>query len=122
MRQEEHEEQVKVIEWWKSECSSFGIPEPLLFAIPNGGLRNLIVAKRMKAEGVRPGVPDLLLSVPRGHSHALYIEMKKLKGGRVSPDQKEFHKLLAFYGYAVFVAKGFEEAKDIITRYINAEF
>lgn len=29
-----------------------------LFAVPNGGHRNKVAASKLKAEGVKPGVPD----------------------------------------------------------------
>ncbi len=37
----------------------------LLHHIPNGGLRNKTTAKRLKAEGVKPGVPDIFTSIKR---------------------------------------------------------
>lgn len=45
--------------------------------IPNGGKRDKVTAKkRLKAEGVKPGVPDVFLPVARKGFHGLYIEMK----------------------------------------------
>ena len=59
MKSLEHSEQVTLIKWWALACKQFGIPEQLLFAIPNGGKRDVISAKLLKDEGVRAGVPDL---------------------------------------------------------------
>ena len=45
MRQEEHNEQVNLMKWWSLAHFKFKIPERCLFAIPNGGQRNVITAK-----------------------------------------------------------------------------
>lgn len=115
----EHSEQVTLMQWWAIAHHSFGVPEPLLFAIPNGGLRNVITAKNMKAEGVRPGVPDLFLAVSRGGSHGLFIEMKRTKGGRVSDSQESMLGLLSERGYQAIVCKGWVAAKDAIEAYLR---
>ena len=57
----------------------------LRFAIPNGGLRNGRVASKMKAEGLKPGMPDLGFAVEGGRG--LWLEMKK-PGGSLSLEQK----------------------------------
>lgn len=53
------------------------IPEvDMLFHVPNGGSRDRREAARLKAQGVRAGVPDLCLPVPSGAYHGLFIELK----------------------------------------------
>ena len=53
----EHDEQVLIFKW--ARLSEGRWPElALLFAIPNGGHRHKAVAAKLKAEGVRAGVPD----------------------------------------------------------------
>ena len=89
MNQLEHTEQVNLMKWWALACRAYQLDERMLFAIPNGGQRNIIVAAKMKQEGVRSGIPDLFLAVPKKDYHGLFIEMKKVKGGRVSENQKE---------------------------------
>lgn len=56
---------------------------------PNGGRRNKAEAAKLKAMGVRKGIPDLFLPIPRQGYHGLYIETKKIKNGKVSPDQQK---------------------------------
>lgn len=118
MNQLEHTEQVTLMQWWSLAHQQFGIPEQLLFAIPNGGHRNIIVASKLKSEGVRPGVPDLFLAVSRHGIHGLFIEMKKPKGGRVSQKQFETMELLAEQGYKWAVCHGWIEAKRTIESYL----
>jgi hypothetical protein len=115
----EHTEQVNLIKWWSLVHKQFGISEHLLFAIPNGGQRNIIVASKLKAEGVRSGVPDLFLAVPKKDYHGLFIEMKKPKGGRVSGSQKEMIDELNQLNYLSVVCKGWNEAKAAIEQYLK---
>lgn len=119
MKSIEHTEQVLLMQWWALAHQQFGIPEQLLFAIPNGGERNIIVAARMKKEGVRAGVPDLFLAVPSGECHGLFIEMKKPKGGRVSDAQKGCIGLLNETGYKAVVCNGCDAAIKEIMGYLR---
>lgn len=121
MKQLEHTEQVTLMKWWQLVHKQFGVSEQLLFAIPNGGQRNVIVASRLKAEGVRAGVPDLFLAVARGDAHGLFIEMKKPKGGRVSGKQYEVMSTLSDQGYQTTVCHGWLDAKATIETYLNIE-
>ena len=54
----------------------------MMYHIPNGGSRGKVEAIRFKAEGVKAGVPDICLPVPRGTWHGLYIELKRREGGQ----------------------------------------
>lgn len=91
----------------------------LLHHIPNGGSRNAIEAARLKAQGVKPGVPDIFLPCAKKGFYGLYIELKRQKGGRVSEEQKSMIDALRDEGYKVAVCKGWEEAKNVITEYMN---
>ena len=93
----------------------------MLYAVPNGGNRNIVTARKLKAEGVKPGVPDVCLPVPRGDYHGLYVEMKRQKGGVVSPEQKAWLQALKGQGYRAEVCKGAAEAWDVIREYIQAQ-
>lgn len=119
MKSIEHDEQKRLIEWWAEFSALHGIPVIALFAIPNGGERNVIVATRMKAEGVRRGVPDLFLALPKGCYHGLFIELKKPCGGKVSEHQKEYIRYLNSQNYLAIVCHGFDEAKRIICSYLS---
>lgn len=121
MKQLEHKEQATLIEWWRYAHLQFGLYESLLFAIPNGGARNAITGSMLKAEGVRAGVPDLCLAVARQGFHALFIEMKKTKGGVVSASQEAMCAELRRQGYAVEICHGWQAAMTIITRYLTGE-
>lgn len=112
----EHEEQVAFFKW-----AAYFLPDdlyPLLFAIPNGGHRNKAVAGKLKAEGVKPGVPDIFFAWPRLGKAGLWIEMKRQKKGTTSPDQKRMIAALRGAGYKVEVCKGFEAAREVLQDYM----
>lgn len=93
----------------------------LLFHIPNGGSRGKAEAGRFKAEGVRSGVPDLFLPVPRGKFHGLFIEMKRRRGGRLSVVQKMWINSLIAQGYQAVVCYGWEHAAAQIEVYMGSK-
>ena len=69
--------------------------------------------------GTRRGYPDLVIEVARQGYHGLRIELKKKKGGRVEPEQREWIERLTKQGYKAVIARGFDEAKQIITDYMS---
>lgn len=89
----------------------------LMFHIPNGGFRNIVTAVRLKAEGVRAGVADILLPVARGGYHGLFIEMKAAKG-HISAAQCDFINAMRKQGYAAEVCYGWELAVKYIEAYM----
>lgn len=96
----EHEEQREYVRWFRKSY-----PDVRIMAIPNGGARSQATAGRLKAEGVSPGVPDLFIP-----AWGLWVEMKRTKGGRVSPEQKDWHQYLASCGYRVIIGHGQTDA------------
>ncbi len=111
-------EQQCLFRWARMECGAY--PElDLLYHVPNGGSRNKIEAARLKGEGVKPGVPDLCLPVARGEYHGLYIELKRIRGGRISEDQKDWLESLRKQGYCAVICKGWEAAAETILRYLK---
>ena len=113
----EHQEQAMLIAWARTTESHW--PElALLHAIPNGGWRHKATAGRLKAEGLKAGVPDLCLPVARHPFHGLYLEMKSKKG-RVRQSQKWWLDQLNAQGYRAVVCRGFAQAVDVITEYLG---
>jgi len=86
----------------------------LIFAIPNGEKRAITVAKRLKAEGVVRGIPDLF--IPQWN---LWVEMKRVSGGRLSPEQKAMIGYLEGVGHKVIVGKGAADASKQILEFRN---
>lgn len=114
----EHKEQATLIRWWSLQHKFYGLPEWVLAAIPNGGHRHMITAVRLKAEGVRPGIPDLILLAPRHGFHCALIEMKSEKGVE-SEDQKKIRNHLYKEGFCSVVCYGSKEAIRFVQYYLG---
>lgn len=100
----EDHEQMLLVQWFRRTYAGVRI-----FAIPNGGHRHPAVAAKLKATGTSSGVPDLFIPALR-----LWVEMKKHKGGSLSPEQKDWIAYLEGCGYRCIVGKGAEDAKKQI--------
>ncbi len=116
----ESEEQQALFEW--ARMNENAIPElRLIFAIPNGGKRPFTTAARLKKEGVKPGIPDICLPVSRACFYGLYIEMKVGKN-MLTKEQKWWRNELTAQQYYVAVCCGWEEAKNMILRYLQSKY
>ncbi len=113
----EHAEQAAFVAWFR-----FQFPGTLIHSVPNGaalaGSPRLRAAQmtRLKDEGLEPGIPDL--HIP---ALGLWIEMKRQRGGRLSPEQRRAITILENIGDTVIVAKGFEDAKAAVLAHMGAE-
>lgn len=89
-----------------------------LYHIPNGGKRNAREAARFKRMGVRAGVHDYHLPVPRGIYHGLWVE---LKAGRGKPTaaQIEWARKMSEAGHAVAIETGWENAIKTMLAYLS---
>lgn len=89
---DEHAEQVAFVLWLRAKAIRHN-------ATPNGGHRAAKTAKRLKAEGVVSGFPDLTIWPEHGTGRPiLYIEMKRGRGGRPTPEQLEWLSYLDGFG------------------------
>ena len=116
----EREEQVRLAKY----LDSLGL---LWCHVPNEGHGGYgkgaqIKGARLRAEGLKSGVPDVLIfnqcSVVSDkeelHRAGCAIELKRQKGGRVSDSQKEWLAGLRRAGWVAEVCNGFEEAQKLI--------
>lgn len=108
----EHIEQVTLVQWFERTY-----PGVLIFAIPNGGLRHPATAKKLQLEGVKAGIPDLFIP-----EWKLWAEMKRSKGSKVSPEQRDIMIHLSGIGYDCIVGHGFEDAKAKILNFVEKKY
>ena len=101
--------QIALVLWCRTRPLFKGV-----FSIPNGGSRNKLEAYRLKREGVRAGIPDLLFPLPQGRT--LWLELKTKKG-RLSPVQKDVMAELEKDGHAVLVGYGYDDAIGKLTTF-----
>lgn len=120
----EHELQVSVVEWWDSWAPANGYDPMLLFAIPNGGARHPAVGAQLKAEGVRAGVPDMMLAMVQVHGPTirpgLFIE-HKMPGNGMNQPQVSAADRLAKQGYRVVVSYSLTQTQQAIFDYLRVE-
>lgn len=117
MKRTEHQEQCTVFQWARLMAGKH--PElDMLFAIPNGGARHVVVGRKLKAEGVRAGVPDICLPVPRDPYNGLFIELKT-ESGRATSLQTEWLDKLRQNGFCATVCRGADDAIGMIRAYLG---
>lgn len=98
------------------------VPELQWFhAVHNQGHGDKIRGGMAKAEGVKRGVLDTFLPVRRGQFSGLYIEMKPLKSGALTEEQKEFKDFVLTQGFGAIMCRGWRAAADILTQYLTGE-
>ena len=137
MKDEEYYEQVCVADYLRKKY-----PKVLFTASASGvfgcGMPNyakMLLAKKLVASGYRKGCCDLLILEPKTeiinssgllpcmrkviNCAGLLIEMKKKKGGTVSPEQKEFLRIAEEKGYKAIVCEGADKAILEIDIYLN---
>jgi hypothetical protein len=116
----------KALFGWASRATHGGIKVgDYLHASANGGLRNKNVATDLKDQGVKAGVSDIFLPVPRSTMHGLWIELKRPKSphwpaGRMKPEQIEWLDRMGEQGYAAVVCYGWESAMETIISYLES--
>lgn len=111
----EHEIQVQLMQWCHRHADE---RLHLIFAIPNGGHRHKSTAMKLKMEGVKPGIPDLMLPVPTETAAGLFLEMKA-PNGRVSDKQRVWLDTLRSVGYHTDVAWSLQSATTILEQYLH---
>lgn len=117
----EHDQQRAVIAWADDMAAAGIVPDlSRLFAIPNGGQRSKAAAGKLKAEGLRAGVPDLCLPISRGGYLSLWIEMKA--GDNVcSDEQEDWQTWLVRRGHFVVTCWSADQAIDTLTEYLDGK-
>ena len=133
MQYKESLSQIALLKWFKLQYPQY---EDLLVGYPSGTYLGLQAAVRMKAMGLRAGMPDLQLLVPKmvrrtmkPHPEAeplesinfipgLFVEMKS-ETGKLSAIQRSFHEKLRVHNYTIVTCYSCEEAQEEIRSYLK---
>ncbi|MGI4841053.1 MAG: VRR-NUC domain-containing protein [Janthinobacterium lividum] len=93
----------------------------LIYHVPNGGHRHVVVARELKKQGVRAGIPDLVLPMARGGYFGLYIEFKATppNDAPVSAEQQARISALNAQGYLAIVCRGHFDAMEALRTYMR---
>lgn len=121
IKRSESAEQKTLIAWANLQSKKH-VELKMLFHIPNEGKRNPRTGAELKRLGMRAGVPDLFLAVPRMQNNVLYgglfIEMK-VNNNKCTENQKKWIRMLMDYGYQCKVCYSADEAIKIIKEYLG---
>lgn len=113
----EADEQIALFQWIETVTSR----EPRIawaFHVPNGEYRHKATAVKLKAMGVRPGVPDVFLPVSAHGYVGLAIELK-VDGNEPDPEQRRWLQQLREVGWFANVYHGWVAAALAITWYLG---
>lgn len=86
-------------------------PKVYVAHIPNGGSRNKLEAVRLKAAGVKRGVPDLLVILSNGQ--VAFIEVKTAKG-KMLPEQEDFANMCILRGTLWAMVNDLDQVKPLL--------
>lgn len=121
MPRNEDKEQQTLIKWSGQAYIRREFPElKLLFHIPNERKCDPREGRRLKLMGVKAGVPDLFLPVPRGKYHGLFIELKA-ENGKPTESQLWWRNELNGQDYFSAVCYGWSQASELILSYLRGE-
>lgn len=121
IKRSESAEQKTLIAWANLQSKKY-VELKMLFHIPNEGKRSPRTGAELKRLGMRAGVPDLFLAVPRMQNNVLYgglfIEMK-VNNNKCTENQKKWIRMLMNYGYQCKVCYSADEAIKVIKEYLG---
>lgn len=125
MKNLEHQHQAALIKWASythlppaADLEHGSRVVDYLLAIPNGGHRGKITAAILKAEGVKPGVSDLLLPLRRQGFAGLWLEMKA-PGKKPIDTQLAWLQRMRLAGYRAEWADSWAKGATIIAEYVG---
>ena len=119
LNRSEEIDQAKVVRWSHLPSVRALMPDlRWLHHSPNGGRRDAFTGAQLKAMGVKPGFPDLILPVRAGTTPGLVIEMKSATGSTSAP-QKEWIEHFQAQGWEFQLARSAHEARTILCQYLG---
>lgn len=107
--------QVQCMTWLKTQFPQY---RRLCFHVPNGGTRNPVEAAHLKAQGVTPGVADIIIMVPSGKYHGAAIELK-VGNNKPTASQQEFLANACKNGYFATLCWSLDEFIELIHTYFS---
>jgi hypothetical protein len=105
----EDREQIDFVEWFRKT-----FPEVKILMIRNDGTRTAAEKCQQIAMGLLPGASDL--HIPEWD---VYLEMKRTKGYKFSPEQIKFKEYIERIGKIYVDGIGFEDAKTKILKIVD---
>lgn len=113
----EDDEHMTFVQWFELVH-----PKIELIHIANGELRDsnrqraMMRGRKLKRMGVKKGVWDIFMP-----GVFLWVEMKRQKGGRLTPEQRAFKERREAEGYVCLVANGWLDGKEKVEQFLKGE-
>lgn len=118
----EQAEQIALFDWIRLDQRL----SDAAMSFPNEGKRTPWYGRLLKRMGLRKGASDIFIAIPIPGHHGLFIEMKAKdkngKWGRPTKEQLEFGQKMMRNGYHFEVAKGADDAINIIKKYLSGGY
>ena len=109
--------QQKIYVWFNNNyCLKHHNNRFMIFSVPNGGTRNVIEAKKLKATGLLAGVSDLIIVLD---GKVLFIELKN-ENGIQSNTQKDFEARVTNLNHNYYLVRSLDQFKQIIENEIKS--
>ena len=104
-----------VLDFNNKYCLKHHNPRLMIFAVPNGGSRNVIEAKKLKATGTLRGASDLIVNFP---GKSVYIEVKTDTGVQ-SDAQIDFQNRIEALGMDYHIVRSVSDFYEKIMCYLK---
>ena len=101
--------QAQIVKWFRNEYQMHG--KGLIFSTPNGGTRNIVEAKKLKATGTMAGVADLTILLP--NAKTIFVELKT-DIGKQSEVQKIFETKVKNLNFEYYLIRSLSDFKELI--------
>lgn len=106
-------EQCRLFDWIRSRPDI----EPFAMHIANERETSAIEGSLLKRMGVKRGVSDVFIAIPKGEYHGFWLELKAGKG-KPTDFQKKFMATMTTQGYMSVCVTGYESARLVIEQYM----
>lgn len=107
--------QIACVTWFRYQYPHLAF---LLFHPKNEGHGDQVAGARAKAEGVVPGVPDLILAIPSVYHCMLGLEMKAPKG-RQSDSQRRYQAYAETATAEYHVIRDINTFQNVVMQYLS---
>ena len=111
----EHELQKAFFEWLHL---TYPLINKVTFAVPNGVRCSQMQAMKLKAEGLKAGMPDVMMAKPNDTYSGLFIEFK-IKPNKPSEIQTEKMLNLTENGYKCVLVYDIDDAMNVVKEYLT---
>lgn len=114
----EHDLQKAFFEWL---LLAYPWADDVTFAVPNGVRCSASQAAKLKAEGLKAGIPDVFMSVVTDKYPGLYIEFK-IKPNKPSDIQEKKISSLKSQGYRCEIIYDLDAAIALVKEYLGTKY